>query len=224
MLDAPMQSWGFSSRFERRTTGLHPTKSGVVGMICAALGLAKGSDDEKALLPQLAGLKMTSVCIPRQQQGQGQDTVTHMRRLEDFHTVLGTRRAGGGFNPNPVVSRREYLTDARFGVILRGDGALLRKVSAAVEDPRWGLWFGRKNCIPAEPISRGVHAEEGGAWKALVGDVSPEEFSNVAETDGFGAGTDSIPDQPISFGDQSSSGSEKRKFGVRRIRWRAGGG
>ena len=43
LLDGPLQSWGFSSRFQRRTTGLHPTKSGVIGMICAAMGLAKGS-------------------------------------------------------------------------------------------------------------------------------------------------------------------------------------
>ena len=32
LLDAPLQSWGFASRFQRRTTGLHPTKSGVIGL------------------------------------------------------------------------------------------------------------------------------------------------------------------------------------------------
>ena len=54
LLDGPLQSWGFASRFQRRTTGLHPTKSGVVGLICAAMGLAKGSPDERVTLPNLA--------------------------------------------------------------------------------------------------------------------------------------------------------------------------
>jgi len=52
MLDAPLQSWGFASRFQRRTTGLHPTKSGIAGLLCAALGVAKGSDaDGRFCLP-----------------------------------------------------------------------------------------------------------------------------------------------------------------------------
>ena len=54
MLDGPMQSWGFASRFQRRTTGMHPTKSGVIGLICAAMGLPKGSKTEADLLPKLA--------------------------------------------------------------------------------------------------------------------------------------------------------------------------
>ena len=65
LLDGPLQSWGFASRFQRRTTGLHPTKSGVVGLICAAMGLAKGSPEEQATLPALAALKMTSIAVPR---------------------------------------------------------------------------------------------------------------------------------------------------------------
>jgi CRISPR-associated Cas5-like protein len=65
MLDAPLQSWGFASRFQRRTTGLHPTKSGVIGLLCAALGAAKGSPAEREWLPKLAGLRMMVVTIPR---------------------------------------------------------------------------------------------------------------------------------------------------------------
>ncbi len=77
LLDAPMQSWGFASRFQRRTTGLHPTKSGVIGLICAAMGVAKGSDEERAMLPELAKLRMTSIVIPR--DGIGADTVLPVR-------------------------------------------------------------------------------------------------------------------------------------------------
>ena len=53
LLDAPLQSWGFSSRFQRRTTGLHPTKSGVVGLIsAAAVGAStKARRQKRAMLP-----------------------------------------------------------------------------------------------------------------------------------------------------------------------------
>src|SRR5574337_252649 len=94
LLDAPMQSWGFESRFQRRTTGLHPTKSGVIGMICAAMGLAKGSVEERAMLPMLAELEMTSIVIPRKQTSpwSGDTIELPVGRQEDFHTV------GGGYN------------------------------------------------------------------------------------------------------------------------------
>src|SRR2546422_10538582 len=65
LLDGPLQSWGFASRFQRRTTGLHPTKSGVIGLICAAMGLAKGSSEERQKLPELRNLLMLVIVLPR---------------------------------------------------------------------------------------------------------------------------------------------------------------
>jgi CRISPR system Cascade subunit CasD len=216
LLDAPMQSWGFSSRFQRRTTGLHPTKSGVIGLISAAMGLAKGSEDERAMLPELAKLKMTSIVIPR--DGIGADTALPVLRLEDYHTVLGTRRASGKRNEDAVVTRRQYLLDARFGVILAGDRFILERVAAALQDPVWGIWLGRKSCIPAEPVPRGLSDTETQARRALIGDRSIDEFTTVSEASDFADGTDSISDQPISFGDGKSSGPDKRQFAVRRIK------
>ena len=37
-LAAPLQSWGMDSKFETRKTNREPTKSGVVGLLAAALG------------------------------------------------------------------------------------------------------------------------------------------------------------------------------------------
>ncbi|MET8679990.1 type I-E CRISPR-associated protein Cas5/CasD [Streptomyces sp. NPDC004647] len=38
-LAAPLQSWGVLARFDRRDTLTRPTKSGVLGMCAAALGM-----------------------------------------------------------------------------------------------------------------------------------------------------------------------------------------
>ena len=37
-LGAPLQSWGSESMYDRRETDMMPTKSGVIGMLAAALG------------------------------------------------------------------------------------------------------------------------------------------------------------------------------------------
>ena len=44
-----------------------------------------------------------------------------------------------------------------------------------------------------------------------------DTFTSITEVKDFAEGTDSIHDQPVSFGDGSSSGSEMRCFAVRRI-------
>ena len=214
LLDGPLQSWGFSSRFQRRTTELHPTKSGVIGLVCAAMGLAKGSPEERDMLPKLAGLKMTSIAMPRKVQGAA--SPMPVLRLEDYHTVLDTRRASGAMNKDAVVTHRQYLVDARFGVILAGDRLVLVRAASALKDPIWGVWFGRKSCIPADPVFRGMFATRTEAERALIGDAPIEQFTRLEEVANFDAGSDSYNDQPVSFGTVDSS-TEGRNYAVRRV-------
>lgn len=216
LLDGPLQSWGFSSRFQRRTTELYPSKSAVIGLISAAMGLAKGSDEESRALPELARLRMTTITLPRWIRG-GNGHPLPIRRLEDFHTVLDTRRASGSMNRDAVITRRQYLNDARFGVILAGDRSLLEKMAASLKDPVWGIWLGRKNCIPAEPILRGLLGTRGEAERALVGDAPVDRFTRMEEVENFDSGTDTYNDQPVSFG-RSDSSAEGRAFTARRIK------
>lgn len=214
LLDGPMQSWGFASRFQRRGTGLHPTKSGVIGLICAAMGLGKGTDKENAILPRLAALKMTAITIPRHRGDASRPLL--IRRLEDYHTVLGTRRASGSMNEDAVVTSRQYLLEARFGVILCGGREVLDSAAAALQDPAWGLWLGRKSCIPAQPVFRGVFGVLAEAERTLVGNCPIEQFTRMEEASSFEAGTDSFNDQPVSFGTERSS-AEGRVFSTRRV-------
>jgi CRISPR system Cascade subunit CasD len=217
LLDGPLQSWGFSSRFQRRTTGLHPTKSGIIGLVSAAMGLAKGSPEEAEWLPKLSTLKLTSIVLPR----------NDVRRLEDFHTAGGgydkkthpqfvPRKASGLPSDNPTVSRRQYLLEARFGVILAGDRFVLERVAAALQDPIWGVWLGRKSCIPAEPISPRIFNTCLEAERALIGAAPIDQFTRLDEVATFNAGTDSYNDQPVSFGTSDSS-AEGRQYAVRRV-------
>lgn len=210
MLDAPLQSWGFASRFQRRTTALHPTRSGIVGMLCAAKGVAKGGDAERKWLAELERVRLTVLAIPRRPGGHRD--VLEIRRLDDYHTTGGgydkktqshsiPRKASGGPCDNATLSMRQYLLDAKFGVILAGPVDTLRKVAEALANPCWGVWFGRKNCIPAAPILRGGVAatiEEVMAALGLRG-LTLEAFSRVEEAASFGEGTDTLMDGPVNF-------------------------
>ena len=42
-LVAPLQSWGTTSRFDDRDTGKEPSKSGVIGLLAAAMGIHRGT-------------------------------------------------------------------------------------------------------------------------------------------------------------------------------------
>jgi CRISPR system Cascade subunit CasD len=79
----------------------------------------------------------------------------------DFHTAGGTHRAGDtygvakadGSRPGAVTSRRYYLADAEFVVGLEGaDLDLLRRLDAALANPKWQLFLGRKSFVPSTPV------------------------------------------------------------------------
>lgn len=220
MLDAPLMSFGFASRFQRRTTGLHPTRSAILGIICAAQGFDKGSDAERDCLARLQSVRMIMLTIRRQPDKSRPPL--EIRRLEDYHVTGGgydkkthalniPRKASGGPSDHPTLSWRQYLLDARFGVILAGPRCELEAIAEALRNPRWGVWFGRKNCIPAAPIVRGdvvTGINEAMAALELAGRL--DEFTRVEDAASFADGTDTLMDDPVNF--------RTREFNPRRIR------
>ncbi len=204
LLDSPMQSWGHNSRFDRRTTALHPTRSGVIGLFAAAMGIDKHGPDEAKILARFRPLRMTTLAIGRYDP-QGQ--LLPMRRMEDYHTVTGIRRASGKLDEDATVQTyRHYLLDARFGVLVDGPIDLLDDIAAALRDPKWGIWFGRKSCLPASPILAAGPGPRPEVWTALLQRAGldrkdPEEkFDRVLETTPDDPAADRIDDAPIAFG------------------------
>ncbi|MGB0550181.1 MAG: type I-E CRISPR-associated protein Cas5/CasD [Limisphaerales bacterium] len=203
-LDAPMQSWGHQSRYDQRTTGLDPTRSGVIGLIAAAMGIDKHSPDELAQLATLNPIGMTTVKLPRTNNKGDQLSI---ERLEDYHTITGYRRASGKVAKEATVqSYRHYLLDARFGVLLEGPKTVLDKIAAALKDPVWGVWLGRKCCPPAAPVLVADPCEKSKAWRKLLqqagytGEETLEQFDHVIEVASDVSGADVINDQVVGFG------------------------
>ncbi len=204
LLDGPLQAWGHASRYERRTTALHPTRSGVIGLVAAALGIDKHGDDETGELARFAALRLTTVALPRSDHRTG---ARPMQRLLDYHTVTGIRRASGKVDEDATVQTyRHYLLDARFGVLLEGAQVLLDEIARALADPRWGVWLGRKCCIPASPLLASEVGMRDEAWRQLLqrcgfqGSESVEEFDRVEEAGPDAADADRIDDTPLGYG------------------------
>jgi CRISPR system Cascade subunit CasD len=140
-LAGPMQSWGVDSRFDRRDTGLEPSKSGVLGLVAAALG--RGRDEP---LDDLAALRL----------GVREDRAGVLRR--DFQTAQNVIAADQSKVHPTTVSSRFYLAGAVFLAGLEGDDrALLERIHAALLTPVWPLFLGRKGYPP----SPGVYLKDG---------------------------------------------------------------
>jgi len=208
-LAGPMQSWGVQSRFTHRDTGLEPSKSGVIGLLCAALGRPRHAD-----VKDLSDLTM-GVRVDR-------EGILKM----DFHTAGGSHRQGekygvakaDGGKPDTVVSQRYYLADADFLVGLEGeDQELLRKLDAALRRPVWPLYLGRKAFVPGCPAPLGpvrLSLEEALRSYPLLARTPREKAHMLRQVEegnfnlrlvldaDFGSTAEVRPDVPISFAER----------------------
>jgi CRISPR system Cascade subunit CasD len=203
---APLQAWDTQSNFGVRTTGREPSKSGIIGLLCAALGRPRTEP-----VADLASLKMG---VRVDQEGCV---------VRDWHTAGkgGYLKASGSIErKNLIVSTRYYLSDAIFLVGLQSENNdLLVQLHAALRDPHWALFLGRKSCPPSMPVYLPDGLQEKPLRTALAGyewlgciqkryDAAPERLRLVLEDEN---GTQLYNDQPISFE------KGKREFAPRRV-------
>ncbi len=198
-LKGPMQSWGIQSQYGVRDTGREPSKSGVMGLICAAMGIDRKDD---LSLRELTQLRMG---VRADQEG----------RLErDYHTAKDVLKANDN-KKNTDVSARYYLADAAFLVGLESEKTLLlEKIQYALFHPVWILFLGRKSFAPSMPIGlidglkTDCTLEEAlQNYPYLSSDPLPEKIRMVIESE---QGNMIRCDQPVSF--------YTRKFTFRSVR------
>ena len=195
-LIGPLQSWSIDARFGDRLTAQEPSKSGVLGLICAALGRDRAE--------QIDDLSVLRFGVRVDRPGV---------LLRDYHTALDVASAGTR-DVGTVLSNRWYLADAAFLAGLEGDTALLSTIHEALADPVWPVFLGRKACLPAMPLSMPGGLVEASLERALAAsDPLPGTDMSVAVRVVIEDpnGPQSRPDQPVgSFAD--------RRFASRRVR------
>jgi len=196
-LAAPLQSWGVDSKFERRGTERAPTKSGVIGLVAAALGRRRNES--------IKDLQMLRFGVRVDREGT---------LLRDYHTAKNQKSA--------YVTQRYYLADAMFLVGLEGEEEFLMKIEHALCHPVFPLFLGRRSCPPEGKLSLGIRksktlleALQEEPW--LISDwlrrrEDPQVYLRiVTEADGRSSKIYFQRDVPLAF-DQTH-----RKYGFRRV-------
>lgn len=146
-LAGPLQSWGASARFARRTTENTPTKSGVVGLLASALGRPRTADPA-----DLAALRFG---VRVDQPGV---------RVRDYQTARHLVT-----DESMPVSERFYLADAVFVAGLESDDeTFLDELHRAVRSPYFLPYLGRRSCPPSGPMDLGVRP---GGLEQVLGDT-----------------------------------------------------
>jgi CRISPR system Cascade subunit CasD len=137
-LVGPMQSWGTTSRFDQRDTGKEPSKSGVIGLVAAALGIDRENWTDLIPLTKLSmGIRHDRPGVPKR----------------DYQTAQHIISADHSKVHETAVTTRDYLADAAFLVgLATDDHALLDRIHKALDNPVWPLALGRKAYVPSESV------------------------------------------------------------------------
>ena len=158
----PMASWGEIAVGERRGSWGRPSRSGVLGLVAAALGIERSDAPAHQQLEEGLGLAVR---------------VNHPGKpLRDYHTAQSPSQKRGlrwatrrdELNPasdlNTILSERGYYTEMNGLIALWARGACstypLAQIEARLAEPVFTLYLGRKACpLGLPPAARLVSAE-----------------------------------------------------------------
>jgi len=221
--EAPLQSWGFDSKFGRRDTLKFPTRSGVLGLLCAALGY---SGEQKEFLANMSQYSQLVISYNRlkaeaemvgsepllmdfQMVGSGYDDQDPWQSLLIPKTSEGKKAVGGGSK----MTYRYYLQDACFAVVMKCPAAEADIFVNALQNPVYDLYLGRKNCVPTEFIFQGLFNSEDEAISQAMNlaqqKICREDF-RVVDGDHPDGSSMTLNDIPLQFG-------EVKKYRDRRV-------
>ena len=207
-LDGPMQAWGTHTFEDFRPSSLYPTRSGLLGLLGACMGVERGDLAGHASLA--ASVEFTVRVDSRLvRPGKEKPLPKPGIKLPDFHTVMDARKVDGSANKFPVVSRREYLFDAAFTVAVGsrvGASVGLEQIAAALRRPYYTPALGRRSCPLTRPLLEG-QVEADSARDALV-KIEPKGGLIYSESE--------PSDQPLRVRDVPMHG-KTRQFATRLI-------
>ncbi|MEI2415565.1 type I-E CRISPR-associated protein Cas5/CasD [Orrella sp. JC864] len=152
-LYGPLASWGEIAVGEARHCAMHPSRSALLGLLAAALGIERENDTALSALSQgyRLGIKL---------EAPGS-------LLRDFHTIqLGVpgrkqrfrsrRQSLSAEKIDTLLSMREYRCDSIASIALEATEHApftLDELAEALRAPRFTLYLGRKSCPLALPIA-----------------------------------------------------------------------
>lgn len=155
-----LASWGDIAVGESRHSFAYPTKSAIIGLIAAALGIRREEDDKHQKLMNAYGFGVKVLAMGTLLQDYHTTQVPPEQRKKRYYTrreELSVEKQ----DLKTILSSREYRCDALSIVALwelKNDDAplySLEQIVKALEKPYFTLYLGRKSC----PLSLPVQAQ-----------------------------------------------------------------
>ncbi|MGI6040235.1 MAG: type I-E CRISPR-associated protein Cas5/CasD [Eubacteriales bacterium] len=228
-LAGPLQSWGLD-KFERRGTSRMPTRSAVVGMAMAAMGMKRDQEIPQGLLNLRFGIRGDDEGVVIRdfhtvKQGKLDSiTIESFERISDDNIALTYKRKINEGETSSYITNRYYLCDAVFLVGLEGDEEYLKQLEQAFLNPVFPLYLGRKSCPPEGRLVLGIRnlsleqALKQEPWLLPIWRQEQQQRRNknirlrlVVDADGNEEGY-FVEDMPVSFD------NTHRKYSVRKVK------
>lgn len=151
-LYGPMAAWGEVAVGETRPSAAHPSKSAVLGLIAAALGIRRHEEEPLQALESSCGFGVRvdaagellrdyhTAQVPPEKRKVRHYTRRDELKSDDLYTIL---------------SSRDYRTDSCYTVALwsTAEPFALSDVQQALLHPKLPLYLGRKSCPLSLPLS-----------------------------------------------------------------------
>jgi len=166
-----MASWGEIAVGATRHTANYPSKSAIIGLMAAALGIKRS--DEKAQQQMQQGYEIAVEVYAQGSLLRDYHTtevpmgkiLSHWRtRKDEVMAIQHQERSVAKSNrPNPVLSSREYRSDALALVAVKAlENAPfdLPTIQEHLNRPRFHLYLGRKSCPLAAPLHPQICSSE----------------------------------------------------------------
>lgn len=194
-LYGPMASWGEIAVGELRGTSTRPSRSALIGLLSAALGVTR---EDQSTLAHMVDSYRFAVRVDRQ------GTL-----IRDFHTWQRPKAKRGAkyetrkeeldaADLQTGISRRDYCCDVQYVVCLWIEGNdppfSLQEIREAIARPRFALYLGRKSCPLGFPVDA----------KIIRADSVFEAFAEADRQQPADFFTASFRDAPLFFWDECS--------------------
>ena len=184
-LYAPLASWGGQAVGQERPSDDHPSRSALLGMLAAALGIRRNEETKhralsdtcrfgiKLLAPGLALRDFHTISIPK-----GTNLNLHTRREEVLCFEKQSKSEVKNQRPNPIVSSRTYRQDTLNIVTVTSDSPHygINNLTNALLKPIFPLYLGRKSCPPALPLNPKIISADN--MKSALDSYKPYDISS----------------------------------------------
>jgi len=133
-----LSAYGLQTFDVHRRVNHFPTRSAIIGLLSASLGITR---EQHASLYELS--QCLTIAVQVNNTGE---------KMTDYHTVQNFRSPMGKIQKGTKPTHREYWCDSEHTFAITAELDVIDKLVAAVKAPEFTLFQGRKSCPLTRPL------------------------------------------------------------------------